>query len=348
MLLTYAQEYKRAIQAMNTFIVEIRDLKTYFFTDEGPVRAVDGVNLKIERNQTLGLVGESGCGKSTVALSIMRLVPWPGKIIGGEILFNGENLLEKTSENIRRIRGKEISMIFQDPTASLNPVFNIEDQLSEVIKLHQNVKKSEIRSKLIDILKRVGISDAERRLSNYPHELSGGMKQRIMIAMALLCQPKLLIADEPTTSLDVTIQAQILELMKELKRIYGSSVLLITHNLGVIAELSDVTAVMYAGKIVEHSDTATIFGNPIHPYTRALLQSIPRVDIEQETLSGIPGFVPSLYNPPPGCRFHPRCKNAIDRCIREEPPLEEIEQGHQVACLLWREIIDNQYDDDER
>jgi len=326
---------------MNETIIDIQDLKTYFFTDEGTVKAVDGVNLKLEKNKTLGLVGESGCGKSTVALSIMRLVPWPGKIIGGKIIFNGEDLLKKSNEKIRRIRGKEISMIFQDPTASLNPVFDIEDQLREVVKLHQNVKKPEIHPILLDMLKRVGISDAEIRLSNYPHELSGGMKQRMMIAMALLCQPKLLIADEPTTSLDVTIQAQILELIKELKRIYSSSMLLITHNLGVISELTDMTAVMYAGKIVEYSNTLTLFEKPIHPYTNALLQSIPRVDMEQEKLLGIPGFVPSLYNPPPGCRFHPRCKHATDRCMRDDPPLEEVERGHQVACPLWSEIADD-------
>ena len=325
---------------MDEAIIDIQDLHTYFFTDDGTVRAVDGVNLKIEKNKTLGLVGESGCGKSTVALSILRLIPWPGKIVGGKVLFDGENLLEKTKEEIRGIRGKEISLIFQDPTASLNPVFNIDDQLSEVLKLHQNLEKSEIHQKLIDMLDKVGISDAEIRLLHYPHEFSGGMKQRIMIAMALLCQPKLLIADEPTTSLDVTIQAQILELMKELKQVYGSSMLLITHNLGVVAELADVIAVMYAGKVVECSDSLTIFERPVHPYTKALLQSIPRVDIEQETIKGIPGFVPSLIHPPPGCRFQPRCKYAIDRCIREEPPLEEVAQDHQVACFRWKEIID--------
>jgi peptide/nickel transport system ATP-binding protein len=324
---------------MTEAIIDIQDLKTYFYTDEGIVKAVDGVNLKLEQNKTLGLVGESGCGKSTVALSLMRILPWPGKTVGGKIIFNGQNLLDLSDDEMRKIRGKEISMIFQDPTASLNPVFDIEDQLGEVVKLHQNIgEKEQIRSRLIDMLQNVGISDGKTRLSNYPHEFSGGMKQRIMIAMALLCQPKLLIADEPTTSLDVTIQAQILELMKELKQILGSSVLLITHNLGIVAELTDLTAVMYAGKVVEYTDTMTVFKRSIHPYTTALLESIPRVDIDQERLTSISGFVPSLYNPPPGCRFHPRCKYAKEKCTQEEPALEYVTSSHQVACHFWEEI----------
>lgn len=320
-------------------ILDIHNLKTYFYTEDGIVKAVDDVSLSIKKNEVHGLVGESGCGKSTVALSIMRLIDKPGRIVGGKIIFDRENILDKNDEEMRKIRGKRISMIFQDPTSSLNPVFTIENQLAEVIELHQKLEKKDIRDKIVETLENLRIPDTIRRLTNYPHEFSSGMKQRVMIAMALLYQPQLLIADEPTTALDVTIQAQILELMKDLKETIASSVLLITHNLGVIAELSDRVTVMYAGKIVESSEVVTVFKNPAHPYTRALIESIPRVDLDQEIINGIPGNVPSLIDPPPGCRFQPRCNYAKEICSKQEPLMEELKPGHLVACFHASEMI---------
>jgi len=319
-------------------LLEIKDLRTYYFTEDGVVKAVDGVDLVIRRGETLGLVGESGCGKSTLCLSIMRLIEPPGEIVGGQILLDGEDLLKMDDESMRKIRGNKISMIFQDPSTSLNPVFTVGYQLMEAVTAHLDVGKEEAKKRVVEVLERVGIPDAEKRLEGWPHEFSAGMKQRIMIAMALLCEPDLLIADEPTSNLDVTIQAQILELMKRLKYEYKSSILLVTHNLGIVAELSDSVAVMYAGKIVEYADAITIFRNPLHPYTRALLRSIPRLDLEVERLEVIPGEVPSLINPPPGCRFHPRCKYAREECKRVEPQLEEVERGHYVACLRVGEV----------
>lgn len=315
--------------------LEISNLKTYFFTEEGAVRAVDDVDLKIYPGEALGLVGESGCGKSTIALSILNLVPKPGRIIDGKIMFKGKNLLDLKEDALREIRGGAISMIWQDPMSSLNPVFTVGSQIAEAIELHQEFKdEAEIWDRVATMLEKVEIPDAKRRLKEYPHEFSGGMRQRVMIAMALSCNPKLLIADEPTTSLDVTIQAQILDLMRGLKREFGSSVLLITHNLGVVAELADKVAVMYAGKIVEYSDVLSIFKKPLHPYTRALLESIPRIDLIQEKLTSIPGVVPNLIDPPPGCRFHPRCEYAMEVCSREEPRYVEIEPGHYASCHL--------------
>lgn len=320
---------------MSEALLSVKDLKTYFFTAEGAVKAVDKVNLKIEKEQVLGLVGESGCGKSTAALSIMRLVREPGKIVGGEIWFDGEDLLKKSDGEMRKIRGGEISIIFQNPMSSMNPVFTVGSQIAEAIKLHQNVQKQEIKEKIAEILGKVGIPDPLERMKDYPHEYSGGMAQRAMIAMALSCNPKLLIADEPTTNLDVTIQAQILELMKELRKDFGASILLIGHDLGVISELSDKIAVMYAGKVVEYSDLTGIFEKAKHPYTQALLESIPRLDLETERLRIIPGTVPRLINPPSGCRFNPRCEHAMKICTEQEPQLTEVGQEHMAACHLY-------------
>jgi len=320
---------------MSESLVSLKNLKTYFLTAEGVVKAVDGVSLNIGKEEVLGLVGESGCGKSTVALSIMRLVREPGKIVGGEIWFDGENLLSKSEGEMRKIRGAEISIIFQNPMSSMNPVFTVGSQIAEAIKLHQNVQKHEIKEKIAQILGKVGIPDPLERMKDYPHEYSGGMAQRAMIAMALSCNPKLLIADEPTTNLDVTIGAQILELMKELRKDFGASIILIGHDLGVISELSDKIAVMYAGKLVEYSDLTGIFQKARHPYTRALLESIPRLDVKTKRLRIIPGTVPRLINPPSGCRFHPRCEHAMKICSEQEPQLAEVGQEHMVACHLY-------------
>jgi peptide/nickel transport system ATP-binding protein/oligopeptide transport system ATP-binding protein len=313
-------------------LIDINDLVTYFYTDDGIVKAVDSVGFEIAKGETLGLVGESGCGKSTVGLSILRLIRRPGRIVSGEINFEGQNLLDLDEEDMRKIRGKKISMIFQDPTASLNPVFRVGDQIAEAVELHQGLEGEQATDKVIEMLKLVGITDADERYNSYPHELSGGMRQRAMIAMALSCNAALLISDEPTTSLDVTIQAQILELMGQLKNELKISMLLSTHDLGLVAEYSDRVAVMYAGKLAEHADVITIFKKPRHPYTIALMQSIPRADIKLPHITPIPGFVPSLVDPPSGCRFHPRCSHAIPQCRTEEPPQIELSSGHIVFC----------------
>jgi oligopeptide/dipeptide ABC transporter ATP-binding protein len=322
----------------NHFLLKIRNLHTYFFTDEGVAKAVDGVDLELEEGGTLGVVGESGCGKSVTALSIMRLIPDPpGKITNGEILFQGTDLLHISEAEMRKIRGRYISMIFQEPMTSLNPVFQIGDQISEVLRLHEGMSRKGAWNQSIEMLKMVGIPAPERRVYEYPHQLSGGMRQRAMIAMALACSPKLMIADEPTTALDVTIQAQILELVNRLKKEKGMSVILITHNLGVIAETAQRVAVMYAGRIVEYADVRPIFASPKHPYTQGLLQSIPRLDQDQgrkKRLEAIPGLVPSLLELPKGCKFSNRCKFVFDRCV-EEPPLIEVAPGHLVRCWLY-------------
>ena len=316
-------------------LLEVKDLKTYFFTHEGTVKAVDGINLKVNKGETLGLVGESGCGKSVTALSIMRLIPSPpGKVVGGKIHFEGKNLLGLGEKEMRKIRGRKISMIFQEPMTSLDPMFTIGDEIAEVIKLHQGLNKDESRKKAIESLRIVGMPDPEKRINEYPHELSGGMRQRAMIAMALSCNPALLIADEPTTALDVTIQAQILRLIDELRTKFGTSVLLITHDLGVIAETCDNVAVMYAGHIVEHTDVNTLFRNPLHPYTKGLMKSIPRLDIDAERLEIIRGLVPNLLNMPPGCPFHPRCNFCSEMCTKELPELIEAKKNHLVRCHL--------------
>lgn len=316
-------------------LLKVKNLKTYFFTHEGTVKAVDEVSFSVNQGKTLGLVGESGCGKSVTALSIMRLIPNPpGKIVSGEVWFEGKNLLKLDEKEIRKIRGKKISMIFQEPMTSLDPVFTIGHEIVEAIQLHQGLNKDEAKKKAIEALKIVGIPDAEKRIDHYPHQLSGGMRQRVMIAMALSCNPTLLIADEPTTALDVTIQAQILRLINDLKDKFGASVMLITHNLGVIAEMCDYVAVMYAGHIVEYTNVDTLFHNPLHPYTRGLHKSIPRLDLEVERLDTIKGLVPNLLNLPSGCPFHPRCDFCFKRCVEEMPELIEIEDSHLVKCHL--------------
>jgi peptide/nickel transport system ATP-binding protein len=319
----------------NQPVLKINDLKTYYYLAEGVVKAVDRVSMKINEEEALGIVGESGCGKSTVAHSILRLIRQPGKIVSGEILFEGQNLMSKSEGEMRKIRGSKIAMVFQNPTSSLNPVFTIGSQVGEAIKLHQNVQKQEIDKKVIDALDKVGIPSPSERMKDYPHEYSGGMCQRAMIAMALSCNPKLLIADEPTTSLDVTIQAQILDLMRVLRKEFNASILLIGHDFGVMSELCDRIVVMYSGKVVESADLSTIFKDPRHPYTKALLESIPSINIEKKRLHVIPGDVPELIKPPPGCRFHPRCERVMEECKKREPPIIEVEKGHEVACLLY-------------
>lgn len=320
-------------------LLEVRGLKTYFYTEDGVVPAVDGVDFTIDKGETLGIVGESGCGKSVTSLSIMKLIPDPpGKIVDGEIMFEGADLLKKTEAEMRKIRGNDISMIFKEPMTSLNPVFTIGNQIMEAIILHQNLDKSAAREKAIEMLHLVGIPSPERRVDEYPHQLSGGMRQRVMIAMALSCNPKLLIADEPTTALDVTIQAQILDLMRHLRDEFGTSIMLITHDLGVIAELAERVVVMYAGKIVERADVKLLFGDPMHPYTLGLLGSIPKLTEQQDRLQVIDGVVPDPAFMPQGCRFHPRCHEAREICRVEEPDLLQHKPGHEVACWKYTEF----------
>ena len=317
-------------------LLQVKDLRTSFFTSEGEVRAVDGVSFAIEEGRTLGLVGESGCGKSVTSLSIMRLVASPpGKIVGGEILYRGRDLLKLSGAAMRKIRGNEISMIFQEPMTSLNPVFTVGNQIGEAIQLHQGLGKKETRAKTIEMLRLVKIADPQTRIDDYPHQLSGGMRQRVMIAMALSCNPSLLIADEPTTALDVTIQAQILELMKELQhKLGGMALLLITHDLGVVAEQADEVAIMYAGKIVERAKTKALFDRPLHPYTVGLLKSLPGAENKKKRLDAIPGVVPSPLDLPSGCRFRDRCFKAAGICAEAEPQLLEKEKDHWVACYF--------------
>ena len=316
-------------------LIEIEDLKTSFFTTDGELRAVDGVSFAIEEGRTMGLVGESGCGKSVTALSTMQLIPKSaGRIVGGEIRYRGENLLGFDEARMRHVRGNEISMIFQEPMTSLNPVFTVGTQIEEAIILHQRLSKKDARDKAIEMLRLVKIPEPETRVDDYPHELSGGMRQRVMIAMALSCNPSLLIADEPTTALDVTIQAQILNLIEELQDQLGMALLLITHDLGVVAEQADDVAIMYAGRIVEHATPEVIFSRPLHPYTVGLLKSIPGYGGIGEKLEAIPGIVPSPLNLPDGCRFSDRCARAEDGCRTGEPELREVEDGHWVSCFL--------------
>ncbi len=314
-------------------LLEVKNLRTYFYTDDGVARSVDGISYDVERGETLGVVGESGCGKSVTALSIMRLIPDPpGKIVSGEILYNGANVLEMSEEQMRSVRGNEIGMIFQEPMTSLNPVFTIGNQIDEAVSLHQKVSKAEARNRSIEMLELVGIPAPEQRYDEYPHQLSGGMRQRVMIAMALSCNPGLLIADEPTTALDVTVQAQILELITKLQEELGMGMIMITHDLGVIAEVSDRVAVMYAAKIVEYAPADDIFYNAKHPYTIGLLKSIPRLGQQVDRLATIEGTVPAPTNFPVGCHFCTRCAYADQLCWNDEPPLVEIETGHSVAC----------------
>ena len=323
-------------------LLEVNDLKTYFDTDEGTVKAVDGVSFHIDKGETLGVVGESGSGKSVTSLSAMRLIPQPpGRFAGGEIKFEGQDLLKKSEREMRKIRGNEISMIFQEPMTSLNPVYTVGDQIAEAIVLHQGKTRKQAMKMATEMLDLVGIPEPAKRVRNYPHQMSGGMRQRVMIAMALSCGPKLLIADEPTTALDVTIQAQILDLMRQLQRELGMSILFITHDLGVVAEIADRVVVMYAGRAVEEANVNDIYGSPKMPYTRGLLNSIPRVDqaaTHQERLEAIPGNVPNPLHLPDGCAFHPRCKYATDDCKQAIPSLVDTGGGHMVRCIRWDEI----------
>jgi len=320
-------------------LLQVKDLRTYFYTDDGVVKAVDGVNFEVEAGKTIGIVGESGCGKSITAMSILRLIPDPpGKIVSGEIMFDGRDLTKLSIEDIRHIRGNDISMIFQEPMTSLNPVFTVGYQIMEVLMLHQNLSESEAKKKAIEMIKVVGIPRPDKIVDEYPHQLSGGMRQRIMIAMALACQPKLLIADEPTTALDVTIQAQILDLMNSLKERLNTSIMLITHDLGVVAEMSDHVVVMYSGKIVEDAPVKELFANPNHPYTIGLMNSIPSLVKEGERLESIEGSVPNPLYLPKGCYFHPRCKYATDECRKSQPELREISPGHKVSCFRAGEV----------
>jgi oligopeptide/dipeptide ABC transporter ATP-binding protein len=320
---------------MSEPLLEIRNLAIQFFTYQGTVRALEGVSLRVGRGEILGLVGETGCGKSVLARSVLRLIADPpGKIASGEIVFKGRDLLRLSRREMRRIRGNEISMIFQEPMSSLNPVFTIGNQMQEVVALHQGVGREESRRICVGMLRQVKMPDPDQMLSKYPHELSGGMRQRVMIAMELSCRPDLLLADEPTTALDVTVQAQVLAILEGMTRKQGVAVLFISHDLGVIAQLCDRVAVMYAGGIVETASAAAIFAAPRHPYTRGLLQAIPRIDEGKEALMVIPGTVPSLVNPPRGCRFHPRCGQRFKPCDRESPLLYEPSAGHRVACHL--------------
>ena len=318
-------------------LLSVRNLKTYFYTDDGVIPAVDGISFDLDKGGTLGIVGESGCGKSVTSLSIMGLVPQPpGKIEDGVIEFEGKNLLELSEAEMRSIRGNEISMIFQEPMTSLNPVFTVGNQIAEAITLHQRLDKSTARERAIEMLRLVGIPSPEQRVDDYPHQMSGGMRQRVMIAMALSCNPKLLIADEPTTALDVTIQAQILDLMRELRENLGTAIMMITHDLGVIAELVEKVAVMYTGKIVEAATTNAIFKNPRHPYTIGLLASIPRLDGDGSRLQAIPGSVPIPGEFPKACGFHPRCPFAEILCTEIRPPSFIVDQDHSVAC--WKVV----------
>ena len=329
-------EKKITSKKLNNSLVRIDDLRVYFFTEEGVVKAVEGIDLEIMTGETLGLIGESGSGKSVSALSIVQLLPVPpAKIMGGTINFEGKDLLKLSDDEMRHIRGGRISMIFQDPMTSLNPLYSVADQIGENLRVHQGLSPEAAITEAIRMMKEVGIPDSEKRAKDFPHQFSGGMRQRIMIAIGLSCCPALLIADEPTTALDVTIQAQVLNLIDQLKDKYNTAVLYITHNFAVIAEIADRVAVMYAGYIVEEGDVFTIFDNPSHPYTQDLLSSIPRVDRKLTHLEVIRGSIPNLISPPSGCRFHPRCKKAMEICSLNVPERLEIEPRHFVRCHLY-------------
>ncbi|MCA1320395.1 ABC transporter ATP-binding protein [Bacillus tianshenii] len=320
-----------------TTLLEVKDLQTHFKTENGVIPSVDGVSFSIKKGETIAVVGESGCGKSVTSLSIMGLIGATGSIEAGSILFEGKDLTKLSKKEMRKLRGNEIAMIFQEPLTSLNPLFTVGNQISESIRLHQGASKQEAKVKSIDMLRRVGIPRPEKVYSSHPHLLSGGMRQRVMIAMALSCNPKLLIADEPTTALDVTIQAQILELMKCLTRDFDTSIMLITHDLGVVAEMVDTVIVMYAGQVVEHTDVFTLFSSPKHPYTKGLLDSTPKIHERNEELLTIEGTVPTPAAMPKGCRFQPRCPYAMEKCVHEAPQLEETSAGHKVRCWLHEE-----------
>ncbi|ACB84076.1 ABC transporter ATP-binding protein [Natranaerobius thermophilus] len=322
---------------MSDTLLEVKGLQTYFYTEDGTVKAVDGVDFHVNRGEILGIVGESGCGKSVSNMSILRLIQDPpGKIVGGEINFEGTNLLELPENKMRNIRGNDIAMIFQEPMTSLNPVFTVGDQIMEALLLHRNMSMEEARNHAVEMLKTVGIPRANEAIDEYPHQFSGGMRQRAMIAMALSCNPSLLLADEPTTALDVTIQKQILELIKDMKEQYDTGITLITHDLGVIADMADRVVVMYAGKVVEQADIFEIFDKPLHPYTSGLHESIPTMDTEAERLKVIRGVVPNPLTMPEGCPFHPRCDHEMTKCREKMPPLMDL-NGRQVRCWLYSE-----------
>ncbi len=319
-------------------LLEIRGLKTHFATDDGMVHAVDGVDIRIDRGETVGVVGESGCGKTVTALSALKLIAMPpGRIVDGQILWQGRDLVPLAPDEMRKIRAKEIAIVFQEPMTSLNPVYTVGDQIAEVIRLHEGLGRKAALDRAAEMLRVVNIPNPQRRIRDYPHQFSGGMRQRVMIAMALSCNPKLLIADEPTTALDVTIQAQILELLADMKSRFGMAVMLITHAMGVVAETAQRVVVMYAGKVVEEAPVGELFRAPRHPYTQGLIRSIPRIDtasVKKTRLEAIAGVVPSLLNPPVGCRFAPRCRHAQPTCVEATPPLREVGPGHKVACIL--------------
>jgi oligopeptide/dipeptide ABC transporter ATP-binding protein len=315
-------------------LLEVKSLRTSFFTDAGEVRAVDGVSFSVEPGKLMGIVGESGSGKTVTVLSIMRLLPESARIVGGEVVFEGRDLLKLPEPEMRAVRGAQIAMIFQEPMTSLNPVFTVGNQVGEAIRLHQHTSRAETRNRSIEALRLVGIADPERRIDDYPHQLSGGMRQRVMIAMALACNPRLLIADEPTTALDVTIQAQILDLIRELQSRLGLGVILVTHDLGIVAEYADDVTILYAARVMEQAPSAELFRNPLNPYTRGLLASIPGADGRRHTrLQAIAGSIPSAIDPPPGCRFNPRCPMAVAQCSEAQPPLALRGPDHHVACI---------------
>ena len=328
-------------QHEHDLILEVNHLRTYFYTEDGVVKAVDGVDFDVRRGEIVALVGESGCGKSVTSFSIMQLVGIPGKIVDGEVLFNGRDLLKMPENEVRQLRGDRMAMIFQQPTSCLNPVFRVGDQISEVLQIHRGMDKKEGWERAVELLRTVGIPEPEKRVSAFPHELSGGMAQRVMIAMALACEPELLIADEPTTALDVTIQAQILDLMRGLQSKLGTSIILITYDMGVVAEMAARVSVMYAGRVVEQAEVNTLFDEPYHPYTRGLLASVPIMGTVKERLDTIPGSVPNLIDLPPGCKFAPRCQARIQHnlhiCTEKEPDLIELEPGHKVRCWLYQD-----------
>ncbi len=322
---------------MTKQLLEVTDLRTYFFTEAGVVKAVDGISVSVEEGKTIGLVGESGSGKSVTAQSVLRIVPRPGRIVGGTIKFDGEDLLTKSETEMRKMRGAKMAVVFQDPTTSLNPIYTVRKQLADILLLHKDLSKDQANKTALGLLEKVGIPEPESRLNAYPHELSGGMKQRIAIARALSCEPKLLFADEPTTNLDVTIQAQVLDLLKQLQKEYGMTMVMITHDMGIVADMTERVTVLYAGKVMEEADTATLFTEPKHPYTEALLKAVPSV-AQTRALEVIPGNIPNLIEPPSGCVFHPRCKYAKDICMKQEPKWEKVADGHYVACHRWGEL----------
>ena len=331
---TRTSAQSRTVSSGARELLRVEGLKTHFFTEDGVVQAVDGVDFVLRRGETLGIVGESGSGKSVTSLSILRLVSYPGKIVEGQVIFDGKDLAPLNDEEMRKIRGDRISMIFQQPTTALNPVFKVGDQITETLEIHQGIKGAEAERRCVELLTMVGMADPQRRMSQYPHELSGGQCQRVMIAMALACNPELLIADEPTTALDVTIQAQILDLMRDLREKVDMAIILITHDMGVIAEMADNVIVMYAGQVVEYADVRAIFADPKHPYTIGLLHSMPVLGQVKHDLEVIPGTVPSLMNPPKGCRFAARCSKRFDKCD-QPPPLIPLEAGRKVRCWLY-------------